>query len=515
MTGEGRKLAARHLAYLERDGVERDGSPGRLYGVDEEFDADGFRAPLANEQRQFRFIVSPQDGAQVDLTDFARELMCQVEKDIGRQLNWAAVNHHDTDNPHIHIVVHGLDKDGDDFRIDGRYLGEGMRWRAQEILTRELGRRSEMDLAMDRSLDVGRETFTDIDRAIADHSSPDGKVTLTTLLAAPAGEGQACLDRLQVLEEMQLARKNSAGVWQLADGWKGFLVQRGEDLDARSRLRPLVGDEASRYQVLRQEDSVPMSEGVVVGKGLHNELTGEMFLAIKTTDGKRYYLPVPLKVAEALQDREAVRLGFVAEPWLKPADRIVARFAEGNGGIYDPVRHQGELERLAPAPSAPAQPSPAERVTANVRRLERLARYHLATRLPDGRWQIPPDLLKQLEDRERTHPQHRFRFERLGAPAREPVRSRADEERDALVRSLRKALNFSYVADPSEFRGRLEICSPTPSGREYVRIVNRRNGQFTVVGKPPGVGHLNGRAVLLRRDRDGGLSFQVEREVSR
>jgi len=49
-----------HLAYLERDGVEPDGAPGRLYGADEEFNAEAFRAPLANEQRQFRFIVSPQ-----------------------------------------------------------------------------------------------------------------------------------------------------------------------------------------------------------------------------------------------------------------------------------------------------------------------------------------------------------------------------------------------------------------------------------------------------------------------
>ena len=120
-----------------------------------------------------------------------------------------------------------------------------------------------------------------------------------------------------------------------------------------------------------------------------------------------------------------------------------------------------------------------------------------------------------FEDRERTHPQHRFRFGRLGGPTREPVRSRADEERDALVRSLRKSLNFSYVADPSEFRGRLEICGPTASGREYVRIVNRRTGQFTVIAKPRGAEHLHGRSVLLRRDRDRGLSIQVDREISR
>src|SRR5689334_15354681 len=165
MTGEGRKLAARHLAYLERDGVERDGSPGRLYGPDEKFSADEFRERLPGEPRQFRFIVSPQDGARVDLTELARQLMGQVEKDTGRRLIWAAVNHYNTDNPHAHIVVRGVDRDGDAFRIDRGYLANGMRWRAQEIITRELGRRSERDLSADWAVDVGREAFTETDRA--------------------------------------------------------------------------------------------------------------------------------------------------------------------------------------------------------------------------------------------------------------------------------------------------------------------------------------------------------------
>ena len=81
----------------------------------------------------------------------------------------------------------GVDRDGDEFRIDRQYLAHGMRWRAQEILTRELGRRSERDLSADRAFDVGREGFTEIDRVIGDHSSPDGSVTLAKLLAAPEG----------------------------------------------------------------------------------------------------------------------------------------------------------------------------------------------------------------------------------------------------------------------------------------------------------------------------------------
>jgi type IV secretory pathway VirD2 relaxase len=518
MTATGRKLAKLHLAYLERDGVERDGSPGRLYGADQKFSADEFHEALVNEQRQFRFIVSPEDGGHLDLTEFARQFMRQVEKDTGRGLIWAAVNHHDTDNPHVHILVRGVDREGDDLRIDGRYISREMRWRAQELLTRELGRRSEMDLSMDWAADVGRGAFTEIDRALADHSSPDGAVTLAKLLAAPGGEGRACLARLQVLEEMQLATKESAGTWRLAKGWKPYLGQLGEDHEAHRRLRALVGDEAHRYQVLRRENPIPVADGVVVGKGLHDELTGEMFAAIKTADGRALYLRLPPALAEGLQERDVVRVGFEGEPWLKPADRIVARFAQENGGVYDPVRHQRALEALHRPAAGGDQPTWAERVTANVRRLERLARYRLVARLPDGRWQVPADLVAQLEARERTHPQHRLRLEKAVSPAREPVRQPAhavDAERDALARALAKDLGLRYVSEPPAFKGRVAACTPTASGREYLRIVDYRTGQFTLIQKSPGAERLLGRTVHLTRDRDRGISLQVDRGISR
>jgi len=518
MTGEGRKLAARHLAYLERDGVERDGSPGRLYGADEKFSAEEFRERIPDEKRQFRFMVSPQDGAQFDLTELARQLMRQVEKDTGRRLIWAAVNHHDTDNPHVHIVVRGVDRDGDEFRIDRQYLAHGMRWRAQEILTRELGRRSERDLSANWAVDAGRAAFTEIDRVIGDHSSPDGSVTLAKLLAAPEGERLACLDRLQALEEMQLAVKEKAGVWRLADGWKEFLVQRGEDLDAANRLRALVGEEASLYRVLRPEDPVPVTHGVVVGMGLHDELSGDLFAAVKTAARQGYYVRLSSQAAGLLQEKDGVRLGVEVEPWVKPADRIVSQFAQKNGGIYDSARHQRELERLPRALSGDRQPTPAERVAANARRLERLERYRLAKRLADGRWQIPADLVSQLESRERTHPQQRIRFDKIGGPAREPARPRTPDvasEREALGRALSKELRLTYVAEPAAFRGHVTACAPTPTGREFVQVVDYRTGQFTLVAKSPDVARLDGRRVQLARDREGRLTLQIDRGISR
>ena len=145
-----------------------------------------------------------------------------------------------------------------------------------------------------------------------------------------------------------------------------------------SRLRALVGDEASRYRVLRPENPVPVADGVVVGMGLHDELSGEMFAAIKTAAGQGYYVRLPSQVAEMLQEKDAVRVGVEVEPWVKPADRIVSQFAQKNGGIYDPARHQRELEGLRQAPSGDRQPTPAERVAANVRRLD------TARALPSG-----------------------------------------------------------------------------------------------------------------------------------
>ena len=135
MNASGAKAAALHLRYIERDGVEKDGSRGVLYSAEGPVRAETFEQPRAGEKHQFRLIVSPEDGCELDLTDYVRRLMAQVERDLGRKLEWAAVNHHDTDHPHAHIVIRGLDRDGREVRLDRAYISNGLRSRAQEIAT--------------------------------------------------------------------------------------------------------------------------------------------------------------------------------------------------------------------------------------------------------------------------------------------------------------------------------------------------------------------------------------------
>jgi type IV secretory pathway VirD2 relaxase len=500
----GIKAARLHLAYLERDGVERDGSPGRLYGADETFRAEGFRAPLENEPRQFRFIVSPEDGDQLDLTEFARQFMREVEKDTGRPLIWAAVNHHNTDNPHVHIVIRGVDRDGDELRIDGRYIGREMRWRAQEIVTRELGPRPEIDYSRSQAAEVARDRLTEIDEVLAEHADRDGRLAVGKLLAAPGSEGRVCVARLQVLETMQLARQERAGAWKLAEGWQEILRQMGERNDITERLWRIVGDRALRQRVIDGRSPAPTFDGVVAGKGLEDELLGTMFVAVMSRAGEACYLRVPPEIANSLRTGEAVRIGSDIQPWLRPADRIIARAAQGNGGIYDPVRHQRELHDLQRGRAQPGEPTPADRVAANVRRLERLARFRLAVRLPDGRWQVPADLVAQLEAREKSHPQHRLRIQ--------PV---AEWERADLGRTISKRASLAYVPDPATFRGRYLACEATASGAEFVRVVDEAGRRFTLIPKAATNQRLEGRVVTLARDADGRLAIRVGPEISR
>jgi hypothetical protein len=56
LRGGGAKAAADHLAYIERDGAEKDGSPAVLYDADGHVPRERFEEPRVNEQHQFRWV---------------------------------------------------------------------------------------------------------------------------------------------------------------------------------------------------------------------------------------------------------------------------------------------------------------------------------------------------------------------------------------------------------------------------------------------------------------------------
>ena len=152
----GAKAFAEHVGYIERDGSGRDGERGQAYDRDaEDLGTQAFRERSAGDERQFRLIVSPEDADRLkDLKPEIRAFMAGVEEDLGTKLDWIAVDHHDTGQPHTHIVIRGRDAAGDHLVIDRNYLMRGLRERASRQLTERLGPRRDLEILRQEARDV-------------------------------------------------------------------------------------------------------------------------------------------------------------------------------------------------------------------------------------------------------------------------------------------------------------------------------------------------------------------------
>ena len=200
-----------HLRYVQRDGVTREGEPGELYDAGSSRPMAGIRAAGEQDRHQFRFIVAPEDSAELtELKPFVRDLMRQMESDLGTKLDWVAVDHFNTGHPHSHIVVRGKDDHGQDLVIAREYIAHGMRARASELVTRELGPESELDQLRKLEREVSAERFTRLDRALLRDLS-EGVLTPSTKPERDPRQHALRMGRLRTLERLGLADEAAPG----------------------------------------------------------------------------------------------------------------------------------------------------------------------------------------------------------------------------------------------------------------------------------------------------------------
>jgi len=403
--------ARQHLAYIERDGVEQDGSKGRLFDGHGDVKRETFATPITGEKRQFRFIISPEDGNELDLRDYTSRLMQRMEKDLGRGLRWAAVCHYNTDNPHVHVVIRGVDRRGAEVQIDRGYISDGLRIRGQELATLELGPRNEFDI--NRQLkEVAQERLTTIDRRLGELVSSTGTIDMPALANARRLSRPHAVARLDTLEQLRLVERTSPTSWRVFDGWQETLQQLGQRGDIIKRMHHALQGRASAYRVFQASVGAAV-EGAIKQKGLHDELAGDPYVIVQTARMEAVYVRVDQATAATLKEGEAIRFACELQPWVKGTDHVIQQEAAANRGIYNPTAH---LRKLGGMPIAidGRWVFPEAVIEVNQRRLERLARYNLVAKLPDGTWRVPPNLVEMLRSREQTHPRFRLQVERPG-----------------------------------------------------------------------------------------------------
>jgi type IV secretory pathway VirD2 relaxase len=291
----GAKAVDAHLRYLERDGVTKDGEKGQVYSGERDVeDGRAFLDRGRDDRHQFRFIVSAEDG--VDLADpreTTRALMKQMEADLGTKLDWIAVDHHNTGHPHTHILVRGITEDGKTLNIAD--IAYGIRERASEVVTRELGRQTELEVTKRLEWEVDADRFAQLDRMLIDEQQGKESADLRPDqdMRDTSRQNRALLiERARKLERMGLATEIETGKWNVSPKAEPVLRELGERGDIIKTMHRALEREGlaehrhpGRY-VLHRENATERIVGRVLDKGLGADEMGERArLVIDGVDG--------------------------------------------------------------------------------------------------------------------------------------------------------------------------------------------------------------------------------------
>lgn len=383
-----RAALLRHLGYVQRDGVTREGEAGRHFDRSlDEANGRAFVDRCTGDRHHFRFIISPEDGAELgDLKSYTRELMGRIERDFGTRLDWIAGEHHDTGRPHLHLLVRGRRDDGRDLVIPREYISHGMRERAQELATERLGPRLEQGRApQERQVEAARYTALDGE---LERLARDGFVRQTDLDAG-GSRPELLARRLCRLEALGVAERTEPGLWRLDSRFRVTLRDLGEQDARQAALTRLLGGTPDWSRV---EPYAPVSKdaGMLVGRyvgvgGLSCYRDGPQVCVLEDLEGRFRWFRTPsteaLWALDKLEPRAIVAV-TPREPEPRASDVTIAEIAEANGGRYSAAIHQRER--------------PTDRqafIDRHVRRLEALSREGAAERVGEGVFQLRPDYL--------------------------------------------------------------------------------------------------------------------------
>jgi type IV secretory pathway VirD2 relaxase len=296
-----------HGRYLARESAAHENPAegvgfGRAdQGIDIESRLENWQR--AGDERMWKLIISPEFGDLADLRRLTTDLMERVEKDLGTDLEWVAVEHHNTEHPHVHVVVRGLRSDGAGLRMSRDYIQQGIRSAAEHLCTRQLGFRTELDAADAERREIPESRFTSLDRRImreASNPNADFSPEYFTVVRNPTEPGlsetarlriQHEASRLAVLHRMGLAESTRGASWLVRRDCEQVLRAMQRSADRQKTL--------AVHGVLLSDDRLPMTtlevrdltsiDGRILVHG-EEETSGRSYLMLESTDGHVYHI---------------------------------------------------------------------------------------------------------------------------------------------------------------------------------------------------------------------------------
>jgi type IV secretory pathway VirD2 relaxase len=302
------KALAQHVSYLARDGAGQDGVESSFYNHDGQPSVDEVETQVAGweqDRHHFRLIISAENGDKIDdLDSYVKDVMEKVSLDLkGPNLEWVAVNHYDTDQPHTHVMMRGRRANGKDLVIPRAYVSHGIRGRAQEQAQAVLGDISRSDAERGLFARSTANRWTDIDIRLTALARGNEGVLAKSELTRHDTVGTLVRARVAQLESLGLATRTNDGV-RFADDLKARLdtLQKSQDV-----MRTHWAEKRAGGDVAKQSENVVPLDRVA-----------------EAQQGRPHFKRVDMTIDRLLpQDVELARLGQV-----RNGDRVGSSLAK-------------------------------------------------------------------------------------------------------------------------------------------------------------------------------------------
>lgn len=291
---------AAHARYLLRDKAAGSGIVTGSIGATPLNEAMG-QWQAAGDKRVFKVILSPEFGDRIDLSRLSREFIMRMESDLGVKLEWAAVNHFNTDHPHVHLVIRGVDGSGDELRLPAEYIKDGLRLHAEALCTEQIGSRSIEDVQHAQQREVQLNRFTSLDRLLLKRAElcPEDAGQLRVVLP-DAGRAVGRTDatpellaaRLRFLSDAGIAQAEDANRWIVPIDLEAML-RTMQNVADRQRMLARTGVAVSDHRLpqrITQPNEITQLRGRVLGH-VDNDVTGRVYLVLEGTDAAIHFIP--------------------------------------------------------------------------------------------------------------------------------------------------------------------------------------------------------------------------------
>jgi hypothetical protein len=387
-----------HIDYISRDDAGIEGKKAALFSED---DSPSLIKDITNKLEEaphsFRLIISPDDGDKLDLKSFTKDLIKVLEKDLKTKLGWVASCHHDTNDPHIHVVINGKDDAGKKLLMSRDYISRGIRNRASEKITQKLGLRDIKDIINILDIDAGKSLKCHVDEII-NRNIKDGCITPSKIKNEDLGGSleRILIKRLSYLQIYELSSKISNDTWSVKEEYLKDLYQIGRTSSILEKMSAVLKIDHNKCEIISTKSLSEKSiVGRVVSRGYVYEMNDAEYLVLKADQHKHIYVEL-----EKYSEKRRVIVGdFVKINITKPfdgpksSDQSINEIAKAHGGIYDVAVHE---EYARTKKKLPPGVSTQEFIQVHLKRLELLAKIGLVERINDKSFSIPHDFIESI-----------------------------------------------------------------------------------------------------------------------